>query len=75
MLHTCVKRFDVTGTVEFFLETKQGLNRLPLHFFLRELRLIHWGSLNHAIKRKEFGVQPSRGITQDGGGENIDRPL
>ena len=25
MLHACVRTFDVTGTVEFFLETKQGL--------------------------------------------------
>ena len=25
MLHACVRRFDVTGTVEKILETKQGL--------------------------------------------------
>ena len=25
MLHTCVRIFDVTSTVEFFLKTKQGL--------------------------------------------------
>ena len=24
MLHTCVQKFDVTGTVENFLGTKQG---------------------------------------------------
>ena len=26
MLHACVRTFDVTGIVEIFLETKQGLN-------------------------------------------------
>ena len=26
MLHACVQKFDVMGTVEIFLETKQGLN-------------------------------------------------
>ena len=26
MLYTCVQKFDVTGTVEIFLKTKQGLN-------------------------------------------------
>ena len=26
MLHACVRTFDVTNTVEFFLKTKQGLN-------------------------------------------------
>ena len=25
MLHVCIRRFDVTGTVQNFLETKQGL--------------------------------------------------
>ena len=25
MLHACVRRFDVTDTVQIFLETKQGL--------------------------------------------------
>ena len=25
MLHACVQRFDMTGTVENFLRTKQGL--------------------------------------------------
>ena len=28
MLHACVQRFDVTGTVEIFLKTKQGLTKV-----------------------------------------------
>ena len=30
MLYACVRSFDVTGTVEIFLETKQGLIRLEI---------------------------------------------
>ena len=30
MLHACVRRFDVTGTVGNFLGTKHGLNSLVL---------------------------------------------
>ena len=26
MLHACVRTFDVTNTIEFFLKTKHGLN-------------------------------------------------
>ena len=29
MLHACVKRFNVTGTVEIFFGTKQGLSITP----------------------------------------------
>ena len=31
MLHTCVRRFDVTDTVEIFLRTKQDLNNTKMH--------------------------------------------
>ena len=35
MLHVCVHRFDVMGTVEFFLGTKRGLRLcLVREFFL-----------------------------------------
>jgi len=27
MLHICIRRFDVTGTVDIFLETNQSLNK------------------------------------------------
>ena len=30
MFHTCVRTFDVMGTAESFLGTKQGLNIIPL---------------------------------------------
>ena len=29
MSHACVRRFDVTGTIEIFLETKHTLNSQP----------------------------------------------
>ena len=37
MLHVCVKKFDVTGAVENFLGTKQGLNHLFLWIHLNGL--------------------------------------
>ena len=30
MLHACIEKFNVTGTVENFLETKQDLSYLSL---------------------------------------------
>ena len=35
MLHACVRRFDVTGTVGNFLGTKHGLNNGKIAFILK----------------------------------------
>ena len=42
MLHICVRTFDVTDTVEIFLETKQGLS-LPQLNIIAKRTYIRWG--------------------------------
>ena len=44
MLHACVRRFDVTGTVGNFLGTKQGLRKklCKSYFFSKKTEMLHW---------------------------------
>ena len=53
MLHTCVRIFDVTGTVKNFLETKQGLIMLASWFGSAGLRSERKPELGLAFPARE----------------------
>ena len=53
MFHACVQRFDLTGTVQNFLGTKQGLNALEMSYYICGRSgqvLFHLGAVSHEQK-------------------------
>jgi len=53
MLHVCVRRFDLTGTVQKNLGTKQSLNALEMSYYICGRSgqvLFHLGAVCHEQK-------------------------